>query len=283
MTLTSTLQARLLSSLDFREIEPDLFVFLLKTQIGFGESQGDFAFPLNMVSSTPAVQGVLDGAELENLKKGGPAYTLKKKELVVLFDSEKKMLREQGFVRVTETLHKDPEMDAQKRYNGIFELFETHPELTADNLVRLDHGSHSVYDRFGTMLPVAVRFDYIRSQIGEGEYDLESVAAHLMSRPDIQVLMGGDEWEFRKDKERGEKIPEKPKDAIFNVPHYNEEEGRNKSVQFIWMPTDEDFKALISSTKSPISSMTNIHNLCLKQDVFGLSAFKHKPKKKHTP
>lgn len=141
-----------------------------------------------------------------------------------------------GYLHVLSELQKN-------KGNGlnIWKQWSENPAMSLDGLVQLDHSTHRVYDRYGQPLPVMVAVDYISGGISESTYDMEKLYEHLVSRSDIRVAPGRsrnfhdvDTWEDAKDFN----------DAVYHIPDYNQEEGRETSLQFIWIPTAEDFAKL---------------------------------------
>jgi len=95
-------------------------------------------------------------------------------------------------------------------------------------LLRFDYASHSIFDLNDKKLPRAQHFDYIEAQIHDGCYNLKLILELLEKRNDIQFLTKG----------------------IVPIPYYNQDDQQQNYIEFIWIPSDEDFKKVFQHSFS---------------------------------
>ena len=86
--------------------------------------------------------------------------------------------------------------------------------------MRFDYSNHSIFDLNDNKLPRAQHFDYITAKIHDGCYDLKLILEMLEKRNDIQFLKNG----------------------ITPIPYYNRDSQHQNYLEFIWIPSDEDFE-----------------------------------------
>lgn len=92
---------------------------------------------------------------------------------------------------------------------------------------------HRAKTMSGEFIPQAVHFDYMYSNGGldNERYDLDEILEVLKDRKDIIWLNGKDRLR------KGEiLLPE-----VSKIPYYNATEESNKQLDFLWVPSDEDF------------------------------------------
>lgn len=255
--------------LEVMEIEPHLYIYR-QVVVGKATDEADAMGFAPATMAMPATtlpksitSGIVDEVGLNNLKQGkAPEH----KKLTIVTDRQKEILRTQGWPAAQDDIHKDFPKDP-------WALFSVNEGLTADNLVNLDVSSHMTCDRHGQVLPAALTFDYISSGINETSYDLEALAAHLLTREDVDVYSG-------KGGDRANPgIAKSAKDAIFQIPYYNEEEGQTLSVQFLWKPAAEDYHAVWAQCKGEYPS-TQMRRVLLDLDLLGIKAFSRAPETK---
>ena len=87
-------------------------------------------------------------------------------------------------------------------------------------LLRFDYASHSIFDINDKKLPRAQHFNYIEARIHDGCYDLKVILKILEKRNDIQFITKG----------------------IAPIPYYNQDDQQQNCLEFIWIPSDEDFE-----------------------------------------
>lgn len=101
---------------------------------------------------------------------------------------------------------------------------------------------HSIRDINNKKLPVAIYFDYIEAHMHNGMYNLKEVLEILKKRNDIKFLQNG----------------------IVPVPYYNRDEEQSEYLEFIWIPSNEDFDK-IADCKDSWDRYNKI-----KTEIFGL-------------
>lgn len=216
--------------------------------------------------------GLIDDKNLSFLKKGREFKTVTK--FVVMSAA----LRE---VFATTTYSRAWDSDLFKtdvaRGAALFDHFKEGGSV--DDLVIMDTGSHSLFDRHGDPLPVGVLFDYISNgRITNRNYDLEKAAAILLARPDVDVWAHKGGWdtdkadELRVDGKRtGEvRLATTVQEAVFKIPYYNADGGRSHTLYFVWKPSREDYKAVLE--KAGKRGSLEFHKAAFDLDILGLRA-----------
>lgn len=142
--------------------------------------------------------------------------------------------------------------------NNVFEAFAApDSSWTADDVVFMDFHDERLYDRHGAPLPVAVRFDYVGSRLCESTHDLKAVKQVLSARADIRPL-----------------DPNLDQLEIMRIPGYNAEEGRTRSIEFVWMPTVEDYRLVAAAGQRPYGTMREAF---FEVDIAGLAGTRLEP------
>ena len=163
----------------------------------------------------------------------------------------------------------------QKTNGGVFDQCVANPHIAAQSLVRIDYGAHLLFDHADRILPVAILFDYINSGISESEWNLSSVARHLLQRPDVLVLKNrARRWTSVPVLDEEDRRARTAGEAIMRIPSYNSEPGRTNSVEFIWQPTVEDFRRVwnVCNAGKVSYPSTKIHQKVMELDILGLRA-----------
>lgn len=73
-----------------------------------------------------------------------------------------------------------------------------------------------IFNKIGVPFPQAMYFNYMSGKIDNAHYDLDRVIEILSKRTDIFNLI------------------------IKDIPYYNSQPGRDKQIEFVWVPTRED-------------------------------------------
>jgi hypothetical protein len=160
-----------------------------------------------------------------------------------------------GEVKGKYTLYKKEVRDVVRRYPyGWDKLFAGLKEMHIDNpysylqensyetVELLHYSGHdgNLYDMTKTAQPKAIHFEYISAHMNNRRYDLEEVVRTLEKRDDIIWVDQRKTWE--KLGEDGSKIQ--------SIPYYNAEEDMTHCLDFIWTPSDEDFKKVLDDIHS---------------------------------
>jgi hypothetical protein len=96
----------------------------------------------------------------------------------------------------------------------------------------------------------------------ESHYNLEKAAEHLLSRPDVVVFRG----ESQESATNG-------KEAIYPIPYYNAEEGRQLQIRFRWSPSHEDYAKIVAEIGSSRLALPNLYfEMVYRLDILGLRA-----------
>ena len=192
-----------------------------------------------------------------------------KKEMVMTSDNLKKMLagnsyatenvhavsdaylesaRTLGYVRAAERHVKEFSNEGPT----LFERLEAGESL---RMVKLDYGSHMLFDDEGGVLPTGLYYDYMNGNMRNGSYDLAKTMSVLSMLDDVRPLDG------------------KPL-AVKLVPHYNVSAGCSAFLEFIYGPTQEQMTAIWEKAKSMGGNYpsTKLHEAAFELDTMGLRA-----------
>lgn len=123
-------------------------------------------------------------------------------------------------------------------------------------MVRLDHGGHMLFDDQGTVLPIALRYNYMNGNMRDGAYDLHGVAEYLKNNPQVRP------WN------------EQTSLTVDRVPYYNVSPGCTQSLAFVFAPTQEQMEliwAKANEGKDKYPS-TRLHQSVWDLDILGLRA-----------
>ena len=270
---SATLHLRLTATLDVHTLEDNLHVYRLRMDPGLGPMGGDFAFPAHLLPPSSEDQGLVDDEGLEALHRLGPGQTPARLPLSFMTVEDQEALRSKGYMGVLEKQEKEKTCHGTP-LDKVYDLFVNHPELSAKDLVRIDHGTHAVFTRQGRRLPQQVRFDYIASSLSESTHDLEALAAHLLTRPDVRVI---DPNNYASRKDWGD--PPSARAAVMTIPHYNSEEGRRHSVEFVWVPEDADYARWVDTLEQQKVSSLDRFRVFFELDILGLDQFRVIPGK----
>lgn len=90
------------------------------------------------------------------------------------------------------------------------------------SILHISTYDHNIYDLQGKKQPKAIYFDYISANVTNDRYDLKKGLEILRNRDDISLCT----------------------DEIQDIPYYNSEVHRDKFLEFIWKPADEDFEKI---------------------------------------
>lgn len=220
------------------QVEDNLYAVKLHQEPRFRGASGSLLVPGSRLM-LPSVQQML--VDDENLKALVAGKRFKTVDLRLVPTDILEVARTLGFSSFEDALYR-----RYKAEPGVYDaLYDTlvAGTMTADNLVRIKTYDHTLYDRHERPLPVAIHFSYIDGNISERDYDLEKLAAHLLTRNDV-ALSGARYAGWHSDRpEKGFK-PTKAKEAILRIPSYNAQSGRTHTLNFIWQPSVEDYRKL---------------------------------------
>jgi len=229
------------------ELDNDLYAFENVMEI---HPENNFLTNIKNLNTSTNNNGFINKKNLNLLLKGKPYKTLD--ELVVLTNDQLRDVQRDCMLSVLE----DDDFEISP-----VEQFEKNPDLTIDNVVNIDWDSGMLFDRHGKVLPTALVFDYISSSIDESRFDLDKLSDILLKRNDITIY---------KD-DSSQKITKKS-DAIYNIPYYNSEQGKEKSIQFIWHPNQKDMEAVwnFAQNFNKKYPSTELHSAFYALDIAGL-------------
>lgn len=252
---TTSFDVRVERSLSYLQVEGDLYVYKLTYTHKLPE-----ATPSSIASTyrDKETQGFAKLAALQDFLGNKVDGITKESTLTLVPEGFLDMARLKGYVVATE--HFDKEFPYQTT-PGVYDVF-VQSEVPLDRVVQVDRGSSMLFDRLGNALPTAFYFDYMRGQMDESTYDLEK-AIEILSK-DFRVTP------VDPDSYRGAKGPSKLK--FYDIPYYNSEPGRRKTLPFIFSPTKEDMVALWAKAIGYRTNYpsTKLHDAVFDLDMLGL-------------
>lgn len=205
---------------------------------------------------------VIESAHLEDFYND---KTVKGLSIQYATPQELEIARTQGFVNFLNHMdNRKPKSPQQK-----FEELKSVSDLE-NHMVIMDSSAHQLRDLNNQYLPIATFFSYIENMLREGTHDLEKVLRLFQFRSDITVV---DETKFKYKNifealAQGWDIAASSDREIFDIPDYNCDEDSTLSVQFLWVPSKEDFQQMMGLYDGKYKS---IHTTAIMNDVFGLS------------
>jgi hypothetical protein len=238
------------SRLRYQRIEKNINAFMLTRAGELAKSEGRLKCDVDHMISSTLQQGFVDDRNLRKIQQG---QSYKKLDLMQLDAATREMVRTEGWT-AWEKINYD-------RSRDVFAAV-----ADPDCLVRVDVSSHMLFDRYSEPLPVAVNFDYIsHGGITDGRYDLKRLAAHLLTRDDIQVFPRKDGWR-RHECDRNARAT-KVEECITDIPGYNSERGCSQTIYFRWAPSSEDYRRMWAHC---IESKAQYPSTCMHQAIFEL-------------
>ncbi len=240
--------------LEHVELEDGLCAYRLTTGAPDG-AEVPKAFALR--AGRTVEEGLARTAAITAFVNGRASHIAQLRELTLVAPQYRELARVHGFMGALEVLEKSKtECDVRTPYQAFVE-----GGASLDDIVRMDHGSHMLFDRHGDVLPVGVYFDYMHGNFHEASYDLPRALEALRANPQVTVLPAR--------RMREGEVP-----GIQAVPHYNAEPGRNAFIAFRFAPTVEQARALWVEQRRLHSKYpsTRIHEAMFNLDTLGLRA-----------
>lgn len=181
------------------------------------ELQGVFAYKLDVCFAGKVLssyEGITTNDVITNFVNTGVFKNTFGYELVVLELLEKSLMNQKERSIPDECYILDPYTQSIQ--------FEKNKYALIKDRIGLDG---TINDFLGTYHSVGVRMDYLTGNISESHFDLDEFLELLKNRDDIVFL----------------------KEAkIENIPYYNAEECRSKTINFIWYPKEEDYNKCLN-------------------------------------
>jgi hypothetical protein len=243
--------------LQYKQVEKGIAAFKIASTVETVKSVGELKVNLASLIPTAETSGYVDDRNLKLLRQGKPYQTL---QFWRLDASTRELIRTGGWQAW--------EKAGYVKSKDVFEAV-----ADPDCLVKVDTGSHMLFDRYGAALPVGINFDYIsHGGITEGRYDLKKLAAHLLSRDDVQIFPRKEGWRTDQcDKEgRATQVDQ----CITNIPYYNSERGASQTIYFRWAPTKEVYQRMWAHClkKKKQYPSTYMHQAIFELDLLGVRA-----------
>lgn len=181
------------------------------------ELQGVFAYKLDVCFAGKVLssyEGITTNDVITNFVNTGVFKNTFGYELVVLELLEKSLMNQKERSIPDECYILDP-------YTQNIQ-FEKNKYALIKDRIGLDG---TINDFLGIYHSVGVHMDYLTGNISESHFDLEELLEILKKRDDIVFIKGA---------------------KIENIPYYNAEEGRSKTINFIWYPKEEDYNKCLN-------------------------------------
>lgn len=265
-TRKATISLKVSGQFDTLDIGNGLYAFKRSTRLLKTERTSEDGYNMHSPYSKAIsdTQGLLDEKNLEKALAGKSYSTT---NLVLCEDKLVEHLRMWGWQDAPGK--KDRERFEWQR-SDVYDALVEDPSRV-EKLMRLDHGSHMVFDWADKVLPVPIWFSYMDGMISEDRYDLTKTAELLLARDDVHIFPKQDGW--RDDPDREGKAT-KVEQCIIPIPGYNSERGRRNTIYFIFRPSVEEYRrmweqCLAYKTKYP---STERHRAVYDLDLLGLKA-----------
>lgn len=177
---------------------------------------------------------ILNKDEFEQFQSGNFEYT--KRIFCVLSNEELNELNQNTYYDFF-TENRTIEYHGRGESSEILSKFVL-DEYNIDNIVIIDFDNHFVSNPDGTPVPTGLRADYIsHGRISNANYDLNKLVEILSKRDDIVFVIETGYKTSTKVKDISEY---EARDIISDIPYYNAESNRNKTVVFEWHPNKKD-------------------------------------------
>lgn len=250
------------TTLNLVELEPDLFLY--QRQVASKTTQRTNSTLRSSKADEPESRksGFVNAAGRTQLLAGKAVSKQNEKPFVWLEPGDTEMFRQMGYPCAMDIL-----WDRWgKNVPDPWQAWEADPDRSLDDLVFVDHSSHLMFDRNGTPLPVGLLFDYIYGRVDNFNFDLAQAFEYLRSREDVRLLRGDDKT---RSGAPALDAPTTLDEAVFHIPYYNAEEGRNKALQFLWIPDAATYATVFSGKERGMR-----HEIVLSKDALGLRALR---------
>ena len=251
------------TTLDTLEVIPSLFAFKLTTSARRVSQHGSMKTP-PVATKPQTVQGFVDQETLNKITSGRPWKP--DETYLVLPPAAREFLR-------TNNPNIDTPERKEFRANMSKDVYDAFSEGRAvpEDIVRFDPKRGAMFSLDEKILPCAVFFDYISNgRISNTNYDLEALISHLLPREDIRFFPKtgrGDEPDYAGTATSAE-------DALLDVPYYNRDDGRQKTVAFRWAPSQEAYQAIWDAlpNKNNNYPLGDLYSVLFETDALGLRA-----------
>lgn len=237
------------------EVIPGVVAF--RRVMSISAREGNEAFVQSDV--WPAHQMDHGFVDSENLQKLLSHQSFQKLPLVVISEKEKTALAQDGYYGVDFVSEADSRVALEWLSSG----------GSAVCVVRIDSEQSQVFDSENQPLAQAVSMDYIESRISDKSHDLARLATHLLARNDVRVCHKDPEWMT----ETATSVEE----AIAPIEADDRAYWGNRSVQFVWTPSEEDYrKVWFAEPEQPDWSFraSELPRRLMSLDLLGLDQFK---------
>jgi hypothetical protein len=248
-------------SIEAIEVEKDLFVCRETMSKVIANQHGDA-----VVSGIESSKVSEFAADTKNLDAKLNGRSFKKLDLWGVSDKYIEDIRRKGFDSVWREAREEKVEWCSRDFFADF----ADGRLRGRNLIRIDFGNHLIAEKSGLPLPAAIYFDYMAGGIHDGRFDLEKAASHLLSRDDVVVFQPSSApYGVRMARPVRRKIVNGG-DVIFDVPHYNWAPNRSRCLNFKWMPSIHQYRAVAEMANLALSDQ--VHKAIFDSDMLGLRA-----------
>lgn len=248
---TTSFDVRVERSLSYLQVKDDLYVYKLTYTHKLPEST-----PGSIASTykDKEYQGFAKLLALQDFSDNKVEDLVKEVGLYLVKAEFLEMAQKEGYVTAAE------------HYAPISKMYDefAQSEVSPDLVVRIDRGSYTLFDLSGDVLPTAMHFDYTRGQMDEATYDL-GVAVEVLRRDPRITPIDPDNY-------RGQVCTKALQ--YYDIPYYNSELGRAKTLPFLFSPTKEDMLKLWekAETYKGHHPSNELHRAVFDLDMLGLRA-----------
>lgn len=255
--------------LDTRQLDDGLYLYRKTARVASSQLQKGSAFnPGKEGDHVSKRSGFIDQKGLDSLIAGEDFNSLSLRPVPL---QALEAFRMEGFhdvIKEIETLLR----------KDVWEMMDADRSLDASNLIEFDLGNYVAKDWKGRHVPMALNCGYISARIFEGTYDLSALAEYLLAREDVVV--------YQNLGRSNQKPAQNKREAITGIPSYNAEPGKSETIEFKWIPDQENYQRLVDLIldKKRVVSPNGLIEKLIESDILGLNAFKHpSPRRRHSP
>jgi len=146
-------------------------------------------------------------------------------------------------------------------YKGLYVETDEYSEMMDEKsdkrtLIFLSHYDHTWCDHEFRPLPLPIYFDYIHAQMDNKSYHLKKVQEVLEKRDDIEFVV--------------ERYSE---EKIKSIPYYNVDEGRDKCLEFYWLPSVQVYRNICKGISEHGGSLDDLIQVIKEKDKLGIEKF----------
>lgn len=232
-------------SLEYHPITSKYAVFNYKVERKIVDDNGRCVHTFKELNTTNKSIGIATNEEIEAFSHGLNNQITDNYDMILVKQDFIQSLRDVGYVK-TMTKFEDVLDETRKNLMSCFDDIEY-------QLVHNSHQRNMVFDINDNPFPIAITFDYINGNITNEDYDLSKVLHTLVKNDQVK---GVDE-----------------RLKITNIPYYNSSDTRYDSIEFVFMPTEEQMRLIWKTSKqmNPKYPSSNLRGAILRLDLLDIN------------